>query len=53
MRPANFKRSPEDQATIARWRRGVLMFYGSIGLVLAAVMTVAHFAHVAMQFASK
>jgi hypothetical protein len=31
----------------------MLMFYGSIGLALAAVMTVAHFAHVALQFASR
>jgi hypothetical protein len=53
MRPYDFKQSPEDQATVARWRRGVLMFYGSIGLILVAVMTVAHVAHIAIQFASR
>jgi hypothetical protein len=53
VRPQDFKRSPEDEATIARWRRSVLMFYGSIGLVLAAVMTAAHFARVFAQFASR
>jgi hypothetical protein len=53
MRPYDFRQSPHDQATITRWRRGVLMFYGSIGLVLAAVMTVAHFTHLATQLAHR
>jgi hypothetical protein len=53
MRLHDFKRSPEDQATIAKWRRGMLMFYGSVGLALATVMTVAHFAHVATQSAGR
>jgi hypothetical protein len=53
MRPHDFARSPADQATITKWRRGLLMFYGSVGFVLVAVVAVAHFAHIAMQFASR
>jgi hypothetical protein len=33
----NFKRSPEDEATYAKWRRAVLIFYGCIGLVAVAI----------------
>jgi hypothetical protein len=53
MRPYDFKRSPEDRATVARWRRGALVFYGSIGLMVVVVVAVAHFARLAMQFASR
>jgi hypothetical protein len=53
MKPFDFERSPEDQATIARWRRSLLMFYGSIGLALIVVVTAAHIAHVAPLFASR
>jgi hypothetical protein len=53
MKPHDFARSPADQATITSWRRGVLMLYGSVGLVLVAVIAGAHFAHVAMQIASR
>ena len=53
MKPFDFERSPEDQATIAKWRRGVLMLYGGIGLALIAVVTAAHIAHVAPLFASR
>jgi len=28
--------TPEDQATYAKWRRGVLAFYGCVGLVSLA-----------------
>jgi hypothetical protein len=52
-RSSAFKRSPDDEATFGKWRRGVPMFYGSVGLALAAVMTVAHFARVAMEFANR
>ena len=53
MKPFDFERSPEDQATIARWRRRVLVFYGSVGLALLAVVTAARIAHVATLFASR
>jgi hypothetical protein len=53
MKPFDFERSPEDQVTIARWRRGVLMVYGSIGLALVALVTAVHLAHVAPLFASR
>jgi hypothetical protein len=53
MKPFDFERSPEDQATIAKWRRGVLMLYGTIGLALIAVVAAAHIAHVAPLFASR
>lgn len=53
MKPYDFERSPEDQATIAKWRRSVLMFYGGIGLVLIAIVAAAHIAHVAPLFASR
>jgi hypothetical protein len=53
MKPFDFERSPEDQATIARWRRRVLMFYGSVGLALIAVVAAAHIAHVAPLFANR
>jgi hypothetical protein len=35
---AKLSRSPEDEATYARWRRGSRIFYGSIGLTLAIVI---------------
>jgi hypothetical protein len=53
MKPFDFERSPEDQATVARWRRRVLVFYGSVGLALIAVVTAARIAHVATLFASR
>ena len=33
----DFKRSPEDAATFRKWRRGMAIFYGSIGLMVTAV----------------
>ncbi len=53
MKPIDFERSPEDQATIAKWRRGVLIFYGSVGLALIAIVAAAHIAHVVPLFASR
>jgi hypothetical protein len=34
--------SPDDVATYRRWRRGVFMFYGAIGLILVAASGVHH-----------
>ena len=53
MKPFDFERSPDDQATIVKWRRRVLMFYGGVGLVLIAVVAAAHIAHVVPLFASR
>jgi hypothetical protein len=53
MKPHDFEQSHEDQATIARWRRRVLVFYGSVGLALIAVVAAVHIAHVAPLFASR
>jgi hypothetical protein len=49
----DFKRSPEDEATLRKWRRGMVMFYGSIGLVVMAAVIAAHFADVATHVASR
>jgi hypothetical protein len=51
IKPVNFERSPEDKATYAKWRRGMFIFYGSIGLVAVAVVLAAHFSRVALQVA--
>jgi hypothetical protein len=53
MKPYDLEQSPEDQATIAKWRRRVLMFYGSVGLALIAIVAAAHIVHVAPLFASR
>jgi hypothetical protein len=53
MRPFDFKRSPEDEATFRKWRRGMVTFYACIGLVVTAVVIAAHFADVAMHVASR
>jgi hypothetical protein len=53
MRPYDFDRSAEDRATIARWRRRVLTFYGGIGAALIAIVAAAHIAHVGPLFASR
>jgi hypothetical protein len=52
-RSFDFKHSPEDEATLRKWRRGMAMFYGTIGLVVMAVVIAAHFADVAMRVASR
>jgi hypothetical protein len=50
-KPFNFKRSPEDAATYAKWHRGICIFYGCIGLVVASVFLAAHFSRLAFQLA--
>jgi hypothetical protein len=52
-RSSDFKRSPEDAATFRTWRRGMVMFYGAIGLVVMVAVIAAHFADVAMHVASR
>jgi hypothetical protein len=49
MNRPSFKRSPEDEATYAKWRRGMFIFYGSIGLVAVAIILVTHFSRAAFQ----
>jgi hypothetical protein len=48
---ATFANSPEDEATYVKWRRGMMIFYGSIGLLAVAVFLAAHFSHPALQLA--
>jgi hypothetical protein len=48
---ATFAGSPEDKATYAKWRRGIVIFYGSVGLVAVAVFLAAHFSHLAFHAA--
>jgi hypothetical protein len=48
---ATFASSSEDEATYAKWRRGMVIFYGSMGLVAVAVFLAAHFSHPALQLA--
>jgi hypothetical protein len=48
----DFKRSPEDEATFRKWRRGTMMLYGSIGLFFT-VMIAAHFVNAALHVASR
>ena len=52
-RSFDFKRFPEDAATFRKWRRGMVMFYGSIGLMVMAVVILVHVADVAMHVASR
>jgi hypothetical protein len=52
-KPFNFNRSPEDEATYAKWRRGVVMFYGCIGLVAIVAVLVVHLANETVQMAGK
>jgi hypothetical protein len=47
-----FNRSPEHEATYAKWRRGVLIFYGCIGLAATAIAAAAHFSGLAFQTAA-
>ena len=49
----DFKRSPEDEATFRKWRRGMVMFYGSIGLVATAAVIAARFVEAALHVASR
>jgi hypothetical protein len=52
-KPFDFRLSPQDAATFRRWRRGMVVFYGSVGLLVAAVLIAAHFADVALHVASR
>jgi hypothetical protein len=52
-RPFEFRHSPQDAATFRRWRRGMAMFYGSVGLLVVVMLVVAHFADVALHVASR
>jgi hypothetical protein len=45
--------SSEDQAVYRKWRRGVLIFYGAVGLMAIVGVTAFQFASVAVQFAGK
>jgi hypothetical protein len=49
----DFMTSPEDRATFARWLRGVVLFYGGVGLMVVAALVVARFAEIATQVAGK
>jgi hypothetical protein len=50
-KPFNFKRSLEDAATYAKWRRGVFIFYGCIGLAVVGIVFAGHFSRLAFQLA--
>jgi hypothetical protein len=47
----NFKRSPEDEATYAKWRRAVIIFYGCVGLVAVATAIAIQYSGVPVQWA--
>jgi hypothetical protein len=51
--PNKYAPSPEDRATYVKWRRGILIFYGCIGLTAVAAIAVAEFAGIAVQIAGK
>jgi hypothetical protein len=53
MNRSDFKRSPDDETTFRTWRRGMVMFYGAIGLVVTVAVITAHFADAAMHVASR
>jgi hypothetical protein len=52
-RSFDFKRSPEDEATFRKWRRGLVMLYGGVGLFVMAAVIAVHFAAIAMHVASR
>jgi hypothetical protein len=52
-KPFKFIRSPEDVATYARWRRRMLIFYGSVGLIAIVAVVVLQLAHDVVQMAGK
>jgi hypothetical protein len=49
----DFKHSPRDEATFRKWRRGMVMFYGGIGLAVTATVIAAHFVNVAIHVATR
>jgi hypothetical protein len=50
--PFDLERSPEDETTFRKWRRGLVVFYGAIGLVFTAAIA-AHFVNAALHVASR
>jgi hypothetical protein len=50
-KPSSYKSSPEDEATYAKWRRGVFIFYVSIGFTGLGVVLGAHFSRLGFQWA--
>jgi hypothetical protein len=52
-KPFDFNRSPEDQATYAKWCRGVVIFYGCIGLLAITALVGLQLAHVTVQMAGR
>jgi hypothetical protein len=50
-KPFNFTPSPEDAATYAKWRRGMCIFYGCVGLFVVGIFLAAHFSRLAFQLA--
>src|SRR6266480_3373294 len=44
MKPQEFAWRPEDQATYAKWRRGILAFYGCAALAVLVTFGAHHFA---------
>jgi hypothetical protein len=49
----DFKHSPEDERTFRTLRRGMVMFYGGVGLVVTTMVIAAHFVNVAMHVATR
>jgi hypothetical protein len=52
-RPIDFITSPDDKATFARWRRGVVLLYGRVALFIAVALVLTRFAELALQVAGK
>jgi hypothetical protein len=48
---ATFVGSLEDEATYVRWRRGMFIIYGSVGLTAIAVVLATHLSQLAIQLA--
>jgi hypothetical protein len=51
--PRKYVSSPEYRATYVKWCRGVLVFYGCVGLLAVAAVVVADFAGIAVQIGGK
>lgn len=52
-KPFDFSHSPQDAATFRKWRRGMAMFYATVGLLVAAMLIAAHFADAALHVATR
>jgi hypothetical protein len=48
---ATFVGSLEDEATYVKWRRGMFIIYGSVGLTAIAVVLATHLSQLAIQLA--